>query len=288
MEVTAKDVMKLRQATGAGPVECKKALTEANGDFEAATKLLKEKGLAAVEKRADRATNEGRIFLKSKGEGAGNMVAMVEIDSETDFVAKNPEFIALGGQIAQMALDEGIGRVEPRLSEMVTELATKIREKMELKHVKLITAGSDGYVSAYVHGDGQNLGVSVTVTSDKPEIFSQPGVQEFVHNLALHVAAFNPKAVQRSDLSNAFMNEQQDIFAAQMKNDPKMAGKPEAALGKILEGKMHKYLADICFVDQAYVKDDKITVAKAIEECERICGAKLKIKDFVYFKVGAE
>jgi elongation factor Ts len=272
--------MKLRAATGAGPVECKKALEGSNGDFDAAVKALKEKGLAAVEKRADRATNEGRIFICEKGANApGNEISMVEIDSETDFVAKNPDFLALGAQIAKTAVEEGIGRPEPKFVDMLTELATRIREKMELKHVKIVSAGSDGYVSGYVHGDGQNLGVAVIVTSDKPEVFQEVGVREFVHNLALHVAAFNPKALDRASLSQAIVNEQEDIFAAQMKNDPKMAGKPEAALGKILEGKMKKYLSDICFVDQAYVKDDKITVARAIEEAGQACGAKLKIKD---------
>jgi elongation factor Ts len=294
MAITAADVMKLRQMTGAGPAECKKALEAANGDFAAAEKALTEKGLAAIEKRADRAANEGRIFVRAKGDYAseygaagGGSLVMVELDSETDFVAKNADFITLGGEIAVIALAEGITEPTEKLAALVTELATRIREKMELKRVILMKPAADEFISSYIHGDGQNLGVTVTVGADKPEAFAKEEVREFVHNLALHVAAFNPKAVSREKLDPAWIAEQREIFAGQMKNDPKMEGKPEAALGKILEGKVNKLLSDVSFLDQHYVKDDKLTVAQALADCGKQAGATLEIKAFQYVKVGA-
>jgi elongation factor Ts len=281
--VTAADVKRLREITGAGPADCKKALDAVDGDFPAAEKLLKEKGLAAIEKRQDRATNEGRIFVKEKD---GNTVALVELDSETDFVAKNPDFIALGGVLAEKALERGLEGPDDELNGLVTELATKIREKMTLKRVRLIKAGAGEYVSSYIHGDGQNLGVAVVVAADKPEVFEKEEAQGFVHNLALHVAAFNPKALDKNALDAAFIAEQEALFGKQMEADEKLKGKPANVIAGILKGKMNKYLADICFVDQAYVKDDKLTVAQALEQTGKQLGAKLVIKSYVYFKVG--
>jgi elongation factor Ts len=281
MAVSAQDVKTLREKTGAGMMECKKALDETGGDFAKAEKLLKEKGLAAVAQRADRATNQGKVFIKVTGSTA----ALVEIVTETDFVARNPEFIALGGAIAAVVLAKGLSAPNDELNGMVKDLATKIRENMSLKRVKLVKAAPGECLSSYIHGDGA-IGVIVTASSDKPEVFDGQEAKDFVFTLALHVAAFNPLALSRDKVDPAFLKEQQEIFAAQMKIDPKMEGKPEAALAKILEGKMNKYLSDICFVDQAYVKDDKIKVKQALEDAGKQLGAKINISSYLYVKVG--
>jgi elongation factor Ts len=281
MAISAADVKLLREKTGAGPMECKKALESCEGDFTKAEKLLKEKGLAAVEKRADRATNEGKVFVKI----VNNTAALVELASETDFVSRNPDFIALGAAIADKVLAKGYTDVNEELSGMVSDLAAKIRENMSLKRVKVIKAAANEYITSYIHGDG-NIGVVVKFDSDRLEIFQKDEVKEFAFTFALHVAAFNPMALDRSKVDPAFLKEQEDIFRKQMEQDEKLKGKPATVIDNILKGKVNKYLSDICLVEQSYVKDDNLTVAKALEEFSKQAGAKLNINDYVYFKVG--
>ena len=284
-EITASEVKRLREKTGAGMMECKNALVSTEGDFDKAVKLLKEKGLAALQQRAGRATNEGKIFVKTKSDGSA--AVLVELASETDFVAKNPDFIVLGGEIADKALEKGYSEPNDELSGMVSELATKIRENMGLKRLCLVKASSNEYLTQYIHGDGK-IGVVIKCETDKPEIFKTDEVKEFMFALALHVAAFNPIALDRSKVDAAWLKEQEDIFRALMAKDEKLQGKPENVLDGILKGKVNKYLSEICFVEQGYVRDDKITVAKAVEECGKKAGAKLTISNYVYYKVGEE
>jgi elongation factor Ts len=283
-DISAADVKKLREKTGAGMMECKNALAANGGDFAKAEKELKEKGLAALEKRADRATNEGKVFVKIKDDGSA--AVLVELASETDFVAKNPDFIKLGGEIAEKALATGATAPNDELSGMVTELATKIRENMGLKRLMQVKASSNEYLTQYIHGDGK-IGIVVKCESDKPEIFKNEDVKAFIFTLALHIAAFNPHALDRSKIDSAWLKEQEGIFSKQMEGDEKLKGKPENVLKGILQGKVDKYLKEICLLDQGYVKDEKLTVAKAIEECAKKAGAKLTITDYVYYKVGA-
>jgi len=284
-EISAADVKKLRDKTGAGPMECKNALVSTNGDFAAAEKILKEKGLAALEKRVGRATNEGKIFVKTKSDGSA--AVLVELNAETDFVARNPDFVALGGVIADKALEKNVSEPNDELSGMVQELATKIRENMGLKRLKQVKASSNEYLTQYIHGDG-NIGVVVKCESDKPEIFKDEEVKAFIFSLALHIAAFNPAAIDRAKIDQAWLKEQEGIFKVQMDQDEKLKGKPEKVLAGILQGKVTKYLSEICLMEQGYVKDEKQTVAKAIEECGKKAGAKLTVNDYVYYRVGAE
>jgi elongation factor Ts len=282
-EISAADVKKLREKTGAGMMECKNALVSAEGDFAKAEKLLKEKGLAALEKRAGRATNEGKIFVKIKDDGSA--AVLVELASETDFVARNPEFIALGWEITDKALEKGhTGPIE-ELTGMVTELATKIRENMGLKRLKAIKADKDEYLSMYIHGDG-NIGVVVKCKSDKPEIFKNEDVKSFIFSLAMHIAAFNPLAMDKSKIDPAYIAEQEEIFRKQMEKDEKLQGKPANVLEGILKGKINKHLSEVCLVEQGYVKDEKHTVAQALANVAKQAGAKLEITEYIYFKVG--
>jgi elongation factor Ts len=282
-EISANDVKRLREKTGAGMMECKNALVANDGDFNKAEKSLKEKGLAALEKRAGRATNEGKVFIKIKDDGSS--AVMAELSSETDFVARNPDFIKLGADITAKALEKGISAPNDELNGMVTELATKIRENMGLKRLCLVKASSNEYLTQYIHGDG-NIGIIVKCESDKPDIFKTEDVKSFVFSLALHIAAFNPFALDRSKVDQGFLKEQEEIFSKQMEQDEKLKGKPENVLKGILQGKVNKYLAENCLLEQGYVKDEKLTVAKAIEECAKKMSAKLAITDFVYYKVG--
>jgi elongation factor Ts len=282
MEISASDVKRLREKTGAGMMECKNALTSTEGDFEKAEKLLKEKGLAAVEKRADRATNEGKIFIKVKDQTA----VLVELATETDFVARNPEFIALGGTIADRILEKGYTSVNDELTGMVTDLATKIRENMSLKRFTVLKAGADEYLTQYIHGDGA-IGVVVKLGADKSEALEKEEVKALAFNLALHIAAFNPFALDRTKVDPAFLKEQEDIFRKQMEGDEKLKGKPANVIDNILKGKVNKYLSDICLLEQGYVKDEKLTVSQALAECGKQAGAVLTVREYIYFKVGA-
>jgi len=284
-EISAADVKKLREKTGAGMMECKNALVEFDGDFAKAEKSLKEKGLAALEKRADRATNNGKVFVKIKDDGSS--AVLVELNAETDFVARNPDFISVGQTITVQALEKNITGPTDELSGMVQDLATKIREKMGLKRLTVIKASANENLTQYIHGDG-NIGVVVKCESDKPEIFKDEEVKAFIFTLALHIAAFNPVAIDRTKIDQNWLKEQEGIFKIQMEQDEKLKGKPENVLAGILQGKVTKYLSEICLMEQGYVKDEKMTVAKAIEECGKKAGAKLTLNDYVYYKVGTE
>ena len=289
--ISAQDVKSLREKTGAGMMECKNALVETDGDFGKAEKILKEKGLAALEKRATRATTAGKVTIKTKTDNSA--MVMVEMVSETDFVARNPDFIALGETIADQVLannysdkdiDSG-GKIHAELNDKVTDLATKIREKMSLNRIKQVKAASDEYLVNYIHGEG-SLGIIVKCKADKPEVFQKEEAKAFVFNIALHIAAFNPLALDRSKIDPAHIKEQEEIFRKQMETDEKLKGKPEQVVENILKGKISKYLADICLMDQGYVKDEKLTVTKALEEINKQLGATISITDYVYLKVG--
>ena len=284
--ISAADVKALREKTGAGPMECKNALVETDGDFDKAEKLLKEKGLAAVEKRSGRTTNEGKIFVKVKDNGADGAVAvLVELASETDFVARNPDFVALGETIADAALEKGYCEPNDELNNMVTDLASKIRENMSLKRLKLVKAATGEYITSYIHGDGA-IGITVKVGADKPDAFQSEELKAFAFTLALHVAAFNPAALDQSKVDTVWLKEQEEIFRKQMEQDEKLKDKPANVIDNILKGKVSKFLKDISFMDQAYVKDEKMTVAQAVADAGKKAGAAVSILDYVYFKVG--
>ena len=283
-EVTALDVKKLREKTGAGMMECKNALVSCGGDVAAAEKTLKEKGLAAVEKRAGRAANEGKIFIKINAPGSRAVV--VELATETDFVARNPDFIALGEAIADKALEKGYTAPVDELSAMVTDLASKIRENMSLKRLTIMNAGEGEYLTSYLHGDG-NIGVVVKIGADKAEALAAGEVKTFAFNIALHIAAFNPFVLSRDKVDAVWLKDQEEIFRKQMEQDESVKGKPANVIDNILKGKINKFLKDICLLDQGYVKDEKLSVSQALAETGKQAGAKITINDYLYYKVGA-
>ncbi|MBQ5537168.1 MAG: translation elongation factor Ts [Treponema sp.] len=276
MEIKAADVKSLRDKTGAGMMECKKALIEANGDATEAEKILKEKGLAAVAKRAERATSEGRIFIRQNG----NKIAVAEITCETDFVAKNADFIALGEKVLDVACDKGYTKIEKELEDLVLELATKIRENMALRKFEVVDVPAGASAATYVHSDFKTAAVVVVEGSDAE------AVKVFAKDCCLHLAAFTPSYIEQKDVPQAYIDEQKEIFAAQMAQDEKMASKPDNVKAGILQGKINKHLAEICFVDQMFVKDDKVSVAKKLEQVSKEAGAKLSFGKICLFVLG--
>lgn len=278
MEIKAADVKALRDKTGAGMMECKKALAETNGDPAAAEKLLKEKGLAAVGKRADRETGEGRVFIKIEG----NKAAICELTCETDFVAKNEDFIKIGNDIVSTAIAKGYTEITQDLSDMLLDLATKIRENMTIRRLELIEIPANGTASGYVHSDGKT-GVVTVVTAEPADAAKNADVTEFAHDCCLHMAAFSPAYIKREDVDAAYIEEQREIFTKQVES----LDKPENVKKGIVEGKVNKHLAEICFMDQPFVKDDKVSVTKKLEEIGKNVGAKLTIAKVIFYQLGA-
>jgi elongation factor Ts len=281
MEIKPIDVKNLREKTGAGMGDCKKALIEAEGNIEQAIKILKEKGLAAAAKRSARATKEGKIFTKI----AGNKAVILELNCETDFVSRNEKFVALGDKLTDEIIASGAKEVTPALSTLVTEAIGVIKENMTLPRFKVLDIADNEYAVQYVHGVG-NIGVLVKFKADSKAVFDNDAVKTFAFDCALHVAAFAPVALSPDKISEAYIKEQTEIFQAQMDQDPKVAAKPDQVKAGILKGKLNKHFSEICFLDQPFVKDDKKKVSQVMAEVAKAAGGKLEVAEYVYYKLG--
>ena len=277
MAITADEVKRLRDLTGAGMMDCKKALTQANGDFAVAERLLKEMGLAAIAKRQDRATDNGRIFVKVQKDKA----IIVELSCETDFVATNEQFADLGNKICDVALAKGYKQINDELTGMVNDLITIIKENMALKNLCTFDLGPNEYASSYIHGNG-SLGVLVMFKADKAELFENELVKEFTNDCALHVAAFTPAYLHTSTVDESYIKEQTEIFSVQAAK----LDKPAKVLEGIVKGKLSKHLAEICFLQQPFVKDDSMSVEKKAAEVAKSAGGKLEIVNFSFLRAG--
>lgn len=280
MEIKAADVKALREKTGAGMMECKKALESCNGNEAEAIKLLKEKGLAAVEKRAERATKEGSIFIKV----ADGKAVIVELTCETDFVAKNADFISVGEKIAETAIAKNYTAINEELSGLLLDFAAKTRENMALRRLDMVSIPAGCVMGKYIHSD-HKTGVIVVLKTDGDT--SNAKIAEFAYDCCLHIAAFTPAYIKREDVDAKYIAEQKEIFTAQVAQDPKMASKPDNVKDGIIQGKVNKHLAEICFMDQMFVKDDKVTVAKKLENVAKECGCALSLEKVVTYVLGA-
>ena len=278
MEIKAQDVKKLRDKTGAGMMDCKKALTQAEGDFAAAERILKEMGLAAAEKRSGRATNEGRVFTRVNGKQA----AMLELSCETDFVARNKDFVALGESILSRMLDEGLDEGSDEVQSMLQEAIGTIKENMGLRRFARMEADEDELMVDYVHGDGGGIGVLAKVKVDKPELLENDSVKQFAFDIALHVAAFNPPYLAPETVPEQYKKDQEEIFRKQAEG----MGKPEKVIDGIVKGKMKKHLAEIALEEQPFVKDDKRSVKQVAKEIGTETDGLVSVSDFLYFRVG--
>ncbi|MFW5806505.1 MAG: translation elongation factor Ts [Spirochaetota bacterium] len=280
MEITAKDVKKLRDKTGAGMMDCKKALTEAGGDFAGAERILKEMGLAAAQKRAGRATDEGRVFTRVSGKQAG----ILELSCETDFVARNKDFMALGGSMLTRMLDEGLDEKSEAVQSMLQEAIGTIKENMGVSRFARMTADDDELIVDYVHGDGGGIGVLAKIKTGSPDLLDDEKVKAFAFDIALHVAAFNPPYLSVDTVPEQYKEEQRAIYKKQAES----MGKPEKVVDGIVQGKMKKHLAEIALEEQPFVKDDKRSVKQVAEDIGKEIGTTVQVADFIYFRVGDE
>ncbi len=284
MAFTAKDVQALREKTGCGMMDCKKALTECNGDMEAAVDFLREKGLASQAKKASRVAAEGTVCAITK-DGVG---VVVELNAETDFVANGEEFKALALEVANIIADENPADLDALLKctkngqtveEMVQELFLKIRENIKIRRFVRF----EGKIVTYVHAGGK-IGVMVKFDGDV-----DANDAEFItvgKNVAMQIAAMNPSYLDEASVPASVLDKEREILIAQMKEDPKMANKPDAVLSKIVEGKVSKYYKENCLVEQQFVMDGDLTVGKYVEKAAKDMGKNFKIVDFVRFEKG--
>ena len=267
-DITAAMVKALREATGAGMMDCKKALVETGGDSEQAAKLLKERGLAAVAKRAERATSEGRIFIRQQGD----KVATIQLLCETDFVAKNADFAACGEKILDEIFAKGYTDVTEELKSVLLDFASRTRENMSLAKIDIIDVPELSCAGIYVHSDFKTGAVVVIKGSTDEK------VKEFARDCCMHLVAYTPAYLKAEDVPESYIAEQKEIFLKQMEMDPKMEGKPENVRDGILQGKIKKHLAEVCFVDQPFVKDDKKSVKAKLDEVAKSTGSSLEFE----------
>ncbi|MGH4038571.1 MAG: translation elongation factor Ts [Sphaerochaeta sp.] len=278
MEIKAATVKKLRDATGAGMMDCKKALVAAEGDFALAEKHLKEMGLAAVAKRADRATENGRIFTRITPKKA----VLLELTCETDFVSGNEDFAKLGEEMIDVIIEKNYTSITEELELMVKNLIAVIKENMTVKNVLVFDLADNDYATTYIHGAGEK-GVLVEFKADKAEAFENEEIKEFCHDCALHVAAFTPTYLKPSEIPQADIDELTGIFTKQAQG----MGKPEKIIPNIVKGMLSKNNAQVCFLQQAFVKDDKMSVEAKMKQVAKAAGFTLEITGFQMFSVGA-
>ena len=291
MAITAAMVKELRELTGAGMMDCKKALGETDGDMDAAVEYLRKNGQAKAEKKAGRIAAEGlcRVVVKDD-----KTAAVVEVNSETDFVAKNADFQAYVEAVAAQAVDSDAADLDAFMAEawhldttktvkdaLVDKIAV-IGENLNIRRFQKVVAES-GCVVTYVHGGGR-IGVIVEAATD----VVNDGIKEAMTNIAMQVAALSPKYISTADVSEEYKEHEKEIIAEQIKNDPKMAGKPEKVIEGAVNGRLNKELKEVCLLEQVYVKaeDGKQSVAKYIEQVAKENSADLSIKSFVRFETG--
>ena len=284
MAFTAKDVQALREKTGCGMMDCKKALTECNGDMDAATDFLREKGLASQAKKASRIAAEGTVCAYTDK----NVGVVVEINAETDFVANGEEFKALALKVAKVIADQNPADVDALLKctengqtveEMVQELILKVRENIKIRRF----ARYEGKIVTYVHAGGK---IGVMVKFDTELESDNADLVAMGKNVAMQIAAMNPGYLDEASVPAEVIEKEKEILIAQMKEDPKMANKPDAVLGKIVEGKIGKYYKENCLVDQQFVMDGELTVGKYVEKTAKELGKDIKVSAFVRFEKG--
>ena len=291
MAITASMVKDLREQTGAGMMDCKKALTETDGDFEKAIEFLREKGLATAQKKAGRIAAEGIVATTIKDDD--KTAAIVEVNAETDFVAKNEVFQTYVKEVVEQisnsdASDVETFKAEPwaldssmTVADKHAAMIAKIGENMNIRRFEKIVS-ADGIVVSYIHAGGK-IGVLVEAATDN----NSDAVKEALKNVAMQIAALNPKYVSTADVPDDYKAHEKEILMAQAKNDEKNANKPENIIEKMIEGRLNKELKEVCLLEQEYVKaENKETVSKYLEAVSKEVGSTVTLKRFVRFETG--
>lgn len=287
MAFTAKDVQALREKTGVGMMDCKKALVESDGDMDKAIDILREKGLASAAKKAGRVAAEGVVAAYSDA----TCGALVEINCETDFVAKGEPFVKLANTVAKTVvatkpadvdalLKETAADSDCTVEECVQEVFLALRENMKIRRFVV----SEGHVATYIHAGG-TVGVMVSFDTDDATA-AKPEFDLMGKDVAMQVAAMNPSYLDEASVPADVLAHEKEILVAQMKEDPKMANKPDQVLAKIVDGKIGKYYKENCLLDQAFVKDGDLSVSQYVAKVAKELGADIKVTGFVRYAKG--
>ena len=284
--ISAKDVMELRKQTDCGMMECKKALTDAEGDFAKAVELLREKGLATASKKAGRVA-EGMVYATACSECKVGVA--LEVNAETDFVAKNDKFVDFVKKVADVIIKENPADVEALMAckmgegtvdDALKNLILVIKENIKVRRFTRY----EGVCAAYIHAGGTHAVLVNFDTTD--EVAAKPEFAVYGKDIAMQIAAANPTYVCREEVPADVLDKEKEILLAQMANDPKTANKPEAVKEKMILGKVGKFYKENCLVDQAFVKDDKQSVAQHTAQVGKELGGEIKIIKFVRYEKG--
>lgn len=291
MAISASMVKELREMTGAGMMDCKKALTNTDGDMDKAVEYLRENGLAKAEKKAGRIAAEG--IVKTNISADGKKAAVVEVNSETDFVAKNEKFQEFVAAVAAQVNDSAAADIDTFMEEawaadasktVKEELASMIAtigENMNIRRFEKVSC-ENGLVIDYIHAGGK-IGVLIAAETDN----TGDEVKECLKNVAMQVAAMNPKYLSSDDVSEEYKEQEKAVLLAQAKNDPKNEGKPDNIIEKMIIGRLNKELKEVCLTEQVYVKaENKESVAKYVESVAKAVGCNIKLTKFVRFETG--
>ena len=286
-EISAATVMKLRKMSGQGMMDCKKALQEADGNIEQAMDSLRKKGLATLAKRAERETTEGLVVSKSSQDGKTSVLAT--LCCETDFVAKSDDFVAMAQKLTDYAMvcpaDQGAENILESLvdgkkfSDILTETVSKTGEKTQVGDYAKYQLDGPGLISTYIHFNDK-VGTMVQIETSDDNVAAADVLKQTASDIAMHITATKPMALDKDEIDSETIEREKSIFAEQVKN------KPANIIEKIIEGKMRKFFAENCLLDQPFVKDDSKSVAQVLADAAKQAGGEAKIKRFVRFEVG--
>lgn len=291
MAITASMVKELREMTGVGMLECKKALAETDGDMEKAVELLREKGLAASAKKAGRIASEGLVDIYVSDDK--KTAAIVEVNSETDFVAKNQTFKDYVANVAKQAASTSAANMDEffaekwsldeafTVKEALSQQVAVIGENLNIRRFEKYVRETAGSLVSYVHGGGR-IGVLIELACEK----EAPELEELGKNVAMQIAALNPKFIAVDNVPADFIEKEKEILTQQAKNDPKNASKPDNIIEKMIVGRLNKEMKEICLVEQPYVKDGDMSVKQYIESVAKVVGAPITIARYVRFETG--
>ncbi len=275
MSVIVAAIKELREKTGAGMMDCRRALEAAGGDIDRASAVLKEQGLLQAQKRQNRETNEGRVFLKADDRKA----VLLHLACETDFVARNSIFVRLGEDCLAFAFENSA--CEEELSTRIAEVIGRIKENIVLRSLKTLRAKQDERLFTYLHGEGR-IGVAVSLSVPNPSLWDNPELGSLAADLALQVAAFGPLFLSRDSVNSEYLYQKETEFLS----DAKALGKPEEIIPGIVRGKMNKHLSQICLLEHGYIREEESSVGEVLARLRDNGGPHVQIRGFLYERVG--
>lgn len=287
-DISAAAVMKLRKMSGQGMMDCKKALQETEGDVDKALELLRKKGLATLAKRSERETSNGRVVCRASDDGKATVMAT--LCCETDFVAKSDDFVATAERVCDYALactaDSGAENLAntvldgKSLTDLITEAVSKTGEKTEVGDYAKFSPSGSGLVSTYIHFNGK-VGAMLQIDTSDDQVAGADALKTVANDVAMHITAVKPLALDKSSIDAEVAEKERAIYAEQVKD------KPAQIIDKIVDGKMGKFFADNCLLQQPFVKDDSKTVEQVVAEAGKQAGGSAQLVKFVRFEVGA-